>query len=101
MIATGAASGTGVGAAVGGLRGAGIGAGVGAAAGVLETLFSRGDEVRLASGTNIEMVIERPVQIDYSRVPAAPTAYRQPVSMIRFQAAPGRVGQGLPLPMPR
>lgn len=49
----------------GGLIGAGIGGGIGTAIG----LFSRGNDVRLEAGTTLEMVIQREVPIDSTRIP--------------------------------
>ena len=49
--------------------GAGIGAGVGGAAGVAIALLSRGNDVKMDVGTSIEMVIQRDVTLDPSRLP--------------------------------
>jgi hypothetical protein len=49
----------------GGLIGAGIGGGIGTAIG----LFSRGNDVRLEAGTTLEMVIQREVPLDATRIP--------------------------------
>lgn len=61
------------GAVIGGLSQGGKGALIGAAAGgVVGTaiaLLSRGNDVRLESGTTLEMIIQRPIQVDASRVP--------------------------------
>ncbi len=63
------------GAVVGGLsrggKGAAIGAGIGGAAGTAIALLTRGNEVKLDAGTTIEMIIQRPVPLDASRVPGA------------------------------
>ncbi len=60
------------GAVVGGLAGAGKGAAIGgvtgAAAGLLIGLFSRGDEVRLETGTGVEMVLQRPLELEEERL---------------------------------
>jgi hypothetical protein len=66
--------GAGAGAVIGGIttgsRGAaGIGAGVGGAVGVVSALLSRGSDVKLEAGTTVEMVIQRPVTLDASRIP--------------------------------
>ncbi len=62
----------GTGAVVGGLAGAGKGAAIGgaagAAAGLLVGLFSRGDEVRLETGTAVEMVLQRPLVLEEQRL---------------------------------
>ncbi len=50
------------------LKGAGIGGGLGAAVGAATILFTRGDEVKLDSGTSVEMVLERPLDLDLTRI---------------------------------
>jgi type IV secretion system protein VirB10 len=69
-IAAPAAEGTLIGLAADGARGAGIGAGIGAAAGVLITMITRGDDIRLEPGTSVEMVTHRPIEIDMHEVRA-------------------------------
>jgi type IV secretory pathway VirB10-like protein len=68
------ASTAGTGAVVGGLsqggKGALIGAGIGGAVGTAIGLLTRGNDVRLQNGTSIEMVIQRPVTVDPSRITA-------------------------------
>jgi type IV secretion system protein VirB10 len=64
----------GTGAAIGGLgtgtwKGAGIGGGIGAGVGAAIGMLSRGGDVRLEPGTSVEMVIQRPVPLDGSRIP--------------------------------
>lgn len=63
------------GAAIGGIsaggKGALIGAGAGGALGTAIALLTRGNDVRLEPGTTLEMVIQRPVSLDASRIPAA------------------------------
>jgi type IV secretion system protein VirB10 len=64
----------GTGAAIGGIgtgswKGAGIGAGIGAGVGAAIGMLSRGGDVRLEPGTSVEMVIQRSVALDSSRVP--------------------------------
>ena len=60
------------GAVIGGLSAGGKGAGIGAAAGGLAGLaiamLTRGSDVRLEPGTSIEMIIQREVTVDASRV---------------------------------
>lgn len=65
------AAGTAIGAGAGGWKGAGIGGLAGAAVGLGAILLSRGEEVRIESGTSVEMVLQRPVKIDLARVQAA------------------------------
>jgi hypothetical protein len=70
-----AAKTAGTGAALGGItdgwKGAGIGAGVGGAAGAVVGMLSRGSDVLLQPGTSIEMVIQRDVSLDPSRLQLA------------------------------
>jgi hypothetical protein len=65
----------GTGAVIGGLshggKGAAIGAGVGGAVGSAIALLSRGNDVKLDAGTTVEMVIQRPIPLDASRIPAS------------------------------
>jgi hypothetical protein len=69
----------GTGAVVGGLsnggRGALVGAGVGGAIGTAIAMFHRGNDVKLDAGTTLEIVIQRDVPLDASRVPATTRAY--------------------------
>jgi hypothetical protein len=73
-VGTVAAS-AGTGAVIGGLshggKGAAIGAGVGGAVGSAIALLSRGNDVKLEAGTTVEMVIQRPIPLDASRIPAS------------------------------
>jgi hypothetical protein len=68
-VATAAGTGAVVGGlsngAKGGLIGAGIGGGIGTAIGLL----TRGNDVRMDAGTTLEMVIQREVPLDASRIP--------------------------------
>lgn len=59
--ATGAVVGT---VATGTAKGAGIGGLAGAAAGLGQVLFTRGQDVRIAQGTSLEMVLQRPLTVD-------------------------------------
>jgi hypothetical protein len=60
------------GAVVGGLsnggKGALIGAGIGGAVGTAIAMLTRGNDVRLESGTTVEMVIQRPIDLDATRL---------------------------------
>jgi hypothetical protein len=49
--------------------GAGVGAGIGGAVGIASAILTRGSDVRLDSGTTLEMVIQREVPLDSTRVP--------------------------------
>lgn len=68
----------GTGAVVGGLsrggKGALIGAGIGGAVGTAIAMLTRGNDVRLEPGTTIEMVIQRPITLDPTRLASASTA---------------------------
>ena len=64
-----AATGTVIGAASAGGKGALIGAGIGGAVGTAIGMLTRGNDVKLDAGTTIEMVIQRDVPLDASRVP--------------------------------
>ncbi len=59
------AAGAGIGAATaGGGKGAGIGAAVGAAAGLVAVLLTRGRELELPRGTTVDIVFDRPLELD-------------------------------------
>jgi hypothetical protein len=64
---------TGTGAMIGGLsqggKGALIGAGVGGAVGTAIAMLTRGDDVKLDAGTTLELVVQRDIPLDASRVP--------------------------------
>jgi type IV secretion system protein VirB10 len=67
------ASDAGTGAAIGALagrsvKGAGIGGAAGAAVGLASVLFTRGPDLKIDNGTSIDMVLERPVTVDRSRI---------------------------------
>ena len=68
-----AASTAGTGAVIGGLsrggKGALVGAGIGGAVGTAIAMLSRGNDVKLDAGSTIEMVIQREVPLDPTRVP--------------------------------
>jgi hypothetical protein len=49
----------------------GIGAGAGAAAGLLYVLLSRGDDIRIEAGTQVEMVLQRPLVLEERKVEEA------------------------------
>jgi hypothetical protein len=76
------ASTAGTGAVVGGLsnggKGALIGAGVGGAIGTAIAVLIRGNDLKLDAGTTLEIIIQRDVPLDASRVPMTTRAYSQP-----------------------
>ena len=64
---------TGIGAAIGGIAsrsgtGAGIGAGAGAALGLATVMLSRGPELELPRGTTVDVILDRSVYLDASRI---------------------------------
>jgi len=66
------ASATGTGAAIGamatgGLKGTGIGGLAGAGVGLASVLLTRGPDVRIESGTLVEMVLQREIIVEHSR----------------------------------
>ncbi len=69
QVAGPAATGAVIGAATNGGKGALIGGGVGGAVGTAIALLTRGNDVKLEAGTTLEMVIQRDVPVDASRVP--------------------------------
>src|SRR5579871_3085993 len=73
------ASSAGTGAVVGGLsnggKGALVGAGVGGAIGTAIAMLTRGNDVKLDAGTTLEIVIQRDVPVDSSRIPTTTRAY--------------------------
>ncbi|MGB6675893.1 MAG: hypothetical protein WBE44_04335 [Terriglobales bacterium] len=76
------ATAAGAGAVAGGLsnggKGALIGAGVGGAVGTVIAMLTCGNDVKLDAGTTLEIVIQRDVPLDASRVPATTRAYSSP-----------------------
>lgn len=103
--AAGIATATGTGALAGGLtrgaKGLAVGTGIGGAAGILAALFTRGGEVRLETGTSVEMVLQRPVEIDLNRVAGDPNFIRYaPARTNRMERPPERpinMGPGFPV----
>jgi hypothetical protein len=67
------ATSAGTGALVGGLsqggKGALIGAGVGGIVGIAIAMLTRGDDVKMDAGTTLELVVQRDIPLDASRVP--------------------------------
>jgi hypothetical protein len=68
-IAGTAATGTVIGAATSGGKGALVGAGIGGVVGSAIALLTRGNDVKMDAGTTVEMIIQRDVPVDASRVP--------------------------------
>jgi len=64
---------TGVGAGIGAIatqsaKGAGIGAGAGAAVGLAAVLLTRGPEMELPRGSTVDIITDRPIYLDASRI---------------------------------
>lgn len=70
-IATSGATGAVIGGATAGGKGALIGSGIGGAVGTAIALLTRGNDVKLDAGTTLEMVIQRDVPLDASRLSPA------------------------------
>src|SRR5438874_4556623 len=68
-VATAAGTGAVIGGLSNGVKGGLIGAGVGGGVGTAIGMLTRGNDVRLDAGTTLEMVIQREVPLDASRLP--------------------------------
>ncbi|MBZ5649490.1 MAG: hypothetical protein LAO18_03265 [Acidobacteriia bacterium] len=68
-VATAAGTGAVIGGLSNGVKGGLIGAGIGGGIGTAIGLLSRGNDVRLEAGTTLEMVIQREVPLDATRIP--------------------------------
>lgn len=68
-VATSAGTGAMIGGLSHGAKGGLIGAGVGGAVGTAVAMLTRSNDVKLDVGTSVEMVIQRDVPLDASRVP--------------------------------
>jgi len=83
----------------GSLKGAGVGGAIGGAVGAATVLFTRGDEVKLESGTSVEMVLERPVDLDLARIdPNARDTSPTPQRSRRLDKPTSSTQPRLPLP---
>lgn len=71
-VATTAGTGAAVGAVVDrSVSGAAIGGGIGGAVGLARVLLTRGQEIRLETGTALEMVLDRPLVLDPAHAASA------------------------------
>jgi len=70
-IAEPAATGTLIGGLTHGGKGAAIGGLAGAGVGLAQVLFTRGDDIRIPQGTAVEMVLQRPLQLEERRLTAS------------------------------
>jgi hypothetical protein len=97
-VLKGAAIGAEAGAIAGGVngsaaKGAGYGGLAGAAAGTIYTLFTRGNDIVIPSGTSVEMVLQRPLILQESQLASADES--------RGQAQMAPAGQQQPMAKPR
>ncbi|HZP32937.1 MAG TPA: hypothetical protein VFB23_06185 [Candidatus Acidoferrales bacterium] len=67
-VITTTGAGAGIGAIASGARGAGIGAGIGAATGLAAVMMTRGPELELPRGSTLDVVLDRPVYLDASKI---------------------------------
>ncbi|HXN00114.1 MAG TPA: hypothetical protein VN982_16730 [Candidatus Dormibacteraeota bacterium] len=67
-IATTTVTGAGIGAIARGAQGAGVGAGAGALVGLAAVLLTRGPDAQLPRGSTLDLVLERQIELDASRV---------------------------------
>jgi len=83
-VAGTASTGAIIGAVTSGAKGAGIGAGIGGAAGLAAVLLTRGPELELPRGTTVDVVLDRAVYLDASRInftdPGRPSTLPGPYS---------------------
>jgi len=89
------AGGGAIGGAVSGspLAGAGYGAAAGAAGGLIYTLFTRGNDIMIAQGSTVEMVLQRPLVLEPSQLAGINDTHGMP------QYTPSSLQQR-PLPKP-
>lgn len=96
---------TGTGVLIGGLsrgvKGAVVGGAIGAAVGVATAMLTRGDEVRLESGSSVEMLLQRPLDLDLNRIdPNARNVNTTPQRYKKLDkpanSTPGIPGVGVP-----
>ncbi len=89
-VAKAGATGAVVGAVVGrSYKDAGIGGGIGAAVGLAQVLLTRGQDVRIEQGTSLEMVLQRSLTVEISRVESDNAVVPHPANS-RKMHVPGR-----------
>jgi type IV secretion system protein VirB10 len=75
-VATTSAIGAGIGGlATGTLKGAAIGGGIGGVVGLATVLLTRGQDIRLDTGTAMEMILQRPLTLDPGHAAASRNYY--------------------------
>ncbi|MCU1285626.1 MAG: hypothetical protein JWO13_1976 [Acidobacteriales bacterium] len=97
-IATTTGSGALVGALSHGTKGALVGGGIGAAVGVVTAMLTRGDEIRLESGSSVEMVLQRPLDLDANRIDSTNRYVSNTPQRYRILDKPGSSQQASPIP---
>jgi type IV secretion system protein VirB10 len=93
---------TGTGVLIGGLshgvKGGLIGGGIGAAVGVATAMLTRGDEVRLEAGSSVEMILQRPLDLDANRIDPSNRYVSNTPQRYRILEKPGSQTQASPIP---
>jgi len=74
-LATTTVTGAGIGAIADGGKGAGIGAAAGGVIGLATVLLTRGPEVDLGTGSSLEMVLERSIELDPAKMHKPASSY--------------------------
>jgi type IV secretion system protein VirB10 len=100
-IATTTGTGTLIGGLSRGAQGAGIGAGIGAGVGILTTMLTRGNEVRFEPGSTVDMVLQRPIDIDMTRVASDPSQIPPPTQRVITDEPQAQRQSTVPVLVPR
>jgi type IV secretion system protein VirB10 len=79
-------------------KGVAIGTGAGAAAGIAAVLLTRGPDVRLAPGTSVEVVLQRPIVLDKEKIPANAQPQTSPTN-IRVEGSDTKPRRSDPWPL--
>jgi len=79
-VTTTTVTGAGIGAIASGAKGAGIGAGVGALTGLGAVLLTRGPEAELPRGSTLDIVLERDLTLDSSRIQFSDVGQSTPIT---------------------
>jgi len=87
-IASTAATGAVIGGVAAGGKGAGIGAAAGGLTGLAISMLTRGNDVKIEQGTTVEMVLERPLELEEARLSAAPNVMVPSARQVRPMERP-------------
>jgi len=79
-VAETTATGAGIGAIAAGAKGAGIGAGIGGVAGLAAVLLTRGPEAELPRGSTMDLILERELNLDGSKIQFSNLGQAQPIT---------------------